>query len=349
MQASTSLQHRIARAAYRAVRGAFHAGIGSRSAMSIAKLCGVRKASVFMFHRFSEDPRIGGTHPDLLRQMLASLRRQGVAFLRLSDLLSYVAERRELPGPTAVITVDDGYADFAHLAAPILEGFDVRPTVFLVSEFVAGRQWCWWDRVGEAFDRTERTEFELPCNGQQLHFRIEGPGDRRPIAQTYIEALKRVSNDDRLTALAMLGSCLEVELPDTPPPQYAALTWDTIRRLERAGVDFAPHTMTHPILSRTTPEQLRMEIAGSWSALRANLADPTPIFCYPNGTADSYGPREIAMLRKYGMLGAVAFRPSYVDPSVCTETDRFSLARFAAPEDVPSASYLASGLAWNGD
>lgn len=341
------MTERISRAAYRAVRGVAYAGLGSRPALSIARLCGVRKAAVFMFHRFSDGGLSEGTDVTMLRRMLSTLRRQGVTVLRLAELLKHVEERRELSGPTAVFTIDDGYADFEHLAAPIFEGFDIQPTVFLVTEFVAARQWCWWDRVMESFTQTRMREIVLTCGLRQHRYTMGHPLERRANARAFIEALKWVPDSERLHALAKMGEWLDVGLSSAPPPAYAALNWDAVRRLERAGVDFAPHTMTHPMLSRVSDEQLSAEVQGSWSALRHELRDPTPIFSYPNGSPDSYGPREIDAVRSSGLAGAVAFRRRYVNPLDSRADNRFALARFPAPSTVNDASYLASGLAWD--
>lgn len=339
--------HRFSRAVYHAARGIAYAGIGSRPALSIARLCGVKKAAVFMFHRFSDGGVGNGTDITMLRQMLTTLRKQGLTFMRLRDLLTHVAERRELPGPTAVFTVDDGYADFEYLAAPIFEGFDSQPTVFVVTEFVAARQWNWWDRVYESFAQTRMREIVLTCGSQHHRFDMSQPLERRANARAFIETLKWVPDAERLTALSQMGEWLDVGLASAPPPAYAALGWDAVRRLERNGVDFAPHTMTHPMLSRVSAEQLRQEVDGSWSALKREVRDPTPIFCYPNGSPDSFGQREIDVVRASGLAGAVAFRRRYVSPSSCSGDDRFSISRFPVPSDVSAASYVASGLAWD--
>lgn len=341
------ITERISRAAYRAVRGVAYAGLGSRPAVSIARLCGVKKAAIFMFHRFSDGGIGEGTDVTTLRRMLSTLRRQGITFMRLRDLFAHVEERRELPGPTAVFTVDDGYADFEYLAAPIFEGFDSQPTVFLVTEFVAARQWCWWDRVMESFTQTRMREIVLTCGLRHHRYTMGHPLERRANARAFIEALKWVPDSERLHALKMMPEWLDVGLSAAPPPAYSALGWDAARRLERRGVDFAPHTMTHPMLSRVSAEQLRAEVVGSWAAVRHELRDPTPIFSYPNGSPDSFGPREIDVVRTSGLAGAVAFRRRYVNPLDCLAEDRFALARFPAPSTVNDASYLASGLAWD--
>lgn len=340
---------RLARAVFRAARGVAQAGIASRPAMTFARIFGVRKATIFMLHRFTEGGGEAlGTEVTMLRDMLGMLRRQGVQFMRLRDLAAHVEARTDLTRPTAVFTVDDGYQDFAQLAAPIFQGFDCSPTVFLVTEFVGGRQWCWWDRVTEAFLRSPLRAVSLTCDGRGFSFLLGSEAERRAGAASFIEELKWMPDAERLRVVEHVGTLLGVELPARVPDNYAPLSWDDVRRLEREGVDFGPHTLTHPVLSRVSAEKSRSEILQSWADVRRECYDPAPVFCYPNGSLDSFGPREINIVRESGMAGAVAFRRRYVDPRSCSVDDRYTLSRFPAPADLASAGYLASGLAWEG-
>jgi hypothetical protein len=101
-------------------------------------------------------------------------------------------------------------------------------------------------------------------------------------------------------------------------------------------------------MTRVSAEQSRNEILRSWADVRRECVNPAPVFCYPNGSLDSFGPREINVVRESGMTGAVAFRRRYVDPRTCSVEDRYCLSRFPAPPDLAAAGYLASGMAWEG-
>lgn len=338
----------LARAVLRAARGVARAGLASRPAVSLARFFGVRRATIFTLHRFTDGGgEARGTDIAMLRSVLARLRRQGVDFMRLRDLATHVRTRTPLAGPTAVFTVDDGYRDFSDLAAPIFAGFDCPTTVFLITEFTAGRTWCWWDRVTVAFLTSPLREVTVTIDGRALRFALGHPDERRLGAAAVIDALKWVRDVERRRVVGGIGELLRVELKDTPDEAHGALGWGEVRSLASTGVDFAPHSLTHPILSRLPVEHARREILQSWSDLRAELPDPAPVFSYPNGTADSFGTREIDIVRESGMMGAVAIERRYVDPTRGADEDRFRIARFSTPEDPTSAGYLASGMAWD--
>jgi len=339
---------RLARDFYRAARGVARAGLASRPALSLARLVGVRRATIFTLHRFTDGGGDEmGTNVTVLRQVLARLRRQGVAFMRLRDLAAQVHTRTPLAGPTAVFTVDDGYADFADLAAPIFAGFDCPTTVFLVTDFVAGRTWCWWDRIDIAFLRSPLKQVAVRVDGRVLRFVLGAPAERRMQSAVVIEALKWVRDGERQRVVRTIGDLLDVEMQDTPDAAHAALRWDAVRTLASTGVDFAPHSLTHPVLSRLPLERARHEIQQSWADLQAQVDDPAPVFGYPNGSNDSFGAREIDIVRESGMMGAVAVERRYVEPTACGMDDRFRLSRFASPEDPTTAGYLASGMKWD--
>src|ERR1700722_6235165 len=90
-----------------------------------------RIAPIFTLHRF-RDVEIGnpGHDPQLLRDNLSWLRANNCSLLSLTELLDRLAEGAPLKRVVA-FTVDDGYAEFARIAAPIFAEFDCPVTVFL--------------------------------------------------------------------------------------------------------------------------------------------------------------------------------------------------------------------------
>ena len=128
-------------------------------------------ATIFMLHRFTATGSGPGHSVTLLTEQLAHLRRQRYRLIGLPELLAELAEAgRPLP-PTVAFTVDDGYADFATLAAPVFAEFDCPVTVFLATGFLDGELWLWWDRVRCSFKRALRRTCSLTLDGETLHYR----------------------------------------------------------------------------------------------------------------------------------------------------------------------------------
>jgi len=88
---------------------------------------------------------------DRFERQMQWLAQQGRPVIGLEEIVACRRESR-LPPPDAVaITVDDGYADFATIAAPILRRHGFPAAVFVVSGRVGGEND--WDRDGELSGR----------------------------------------------------------------------------------------------------------------------------------------------------------------------------------------------------
>src|SRR5437879_6917080 len=122
--------------------------------------------SIFTFHRFA-DPDLGvvGHDPAALRDHLAYLRRHRYRLLSLTDVIRDLEEGGGGP-PTVAFTVDDGYGDFARIAAPVFAEFDCPVTLFVTTGFVDGLLWLWWDRVTYLFEHTPSSTLMLNLHSQ---------------------------------------------------------------------------------------------------------------------------------------------------------------------------------------
>lgn len=319
--------------------------LGSQRMQALTRRFARPSATLFMLHRF-RDPEAGieGQDPATLRRALIALRAQQVRFLSLRDLMRHISAEEPLPGPSAVFTVDDGYADFGRIAAPLFAEFDCPVTVFVTTEFVAARMWCWWDRLSYAFAHSPRRSLSVEWSEQLVSIDLGTPRQRIAEAAKFAEQLKSFRDADRRLILSRIYRAAGVDIPEKAPSEFAAMDWTTIRRLEGTGVEFGPHSRSHPILSREDDARAREEIFGSWQDLQRECRAPAPVFCYPNGTADSFGARDTALVRDAGMIGAVAYLPGQVDPRRVSVEDRFRLPRRVMPSNPERTPLAVSGV-----
>jgi peptidoglycan/xylan/chitin deacetylase (PgdA/CDA1 family) len=243
------------------------------------------------------------------------------------------------------VTIDDGYSDQGDIACPILIDFDCPATIFVTSGFLDGDLWFWWDQIGYILVKSEyrRVSLEVPSGTLDLDL-----ADRNAVAASRASlerVCKAVPNDVRLELIERLARLAGVDVPAQAPASHAPMSWDDVRRLERSGIGFGPHTVTHPILSRTTDAQSRREIATSWERLCAEAAHPVDVFCYPNGQADDFSDREVATIRELGLSGAVTGMDGYITRDSYGRADqRYRLPRFAFPEDPATLTQYVNGL-----
>jgi peptidoglycan/xylan/chitin deacetylase (PgdA/CDA1 family) len=278
---------------------------------------------ILMLHRFgSNTGGAPGFSAQALRAQLSTLRQHAFRVLPLLEALDRI-ERGEPLERSVVLTVDDGYADFHDVALPVFAEFDCPVTVFLATGFLDGSTWLWWDRVTEALSRI---------------------GQAREAA-TRIEALKRLPEEERVSALDALAAESGMPVDTPPPPHCAPMTWDMVRNAGARGVTFGPHTVTHPILSRTGAQQAEREITESWRRVREETGAAIPVFCYPNGGPEDQGPREFRLVEDAGLRAAVTTIPGFASAEVLRGgVTRFAIPRFGHPSETPRLLQLASGL-----
>jgi len=110
--------------------------------------------AILMYHAFAP---AGGTASrfvvpiDRFERQLEALLRRGHRPLSLSAYLEYRRGHRFPPPRSFVVTIDDGYTEVEHLAAPVLRRLGIPATVF-IAEATLGRTNS-WDRSGPLAER----------------------------------------------------------------------------------------------------------------------------------------------------------------------------------------------------
>lgn len=305
------------------------------------------RATIFMLHRF-DCPDIGVRGHDVafIRKVLRHLRLNKYELLSLRELFARVANGGQLFRRSVAFTVDDGYFDHAQVAAPIFAEFDCPVTTFVTTGFLDQQLWFWWDQIEFVFESTRRPAISVCTGFKTIHYQIDGPGKRADGIDDFTGYCKTLKTDERHQAIACLAEAAEVELSVKPPARYAPMTWEALRAAEQQGMEFGPHTVTHPILSQSSDEQSAHEVTQSWEKLRREAKNPVPVFCYPNGQFVDFGEREIRVVRQAGLYGAVSGEPGYFDRGhIMRDADeRYRARRFAFPDNMTDLIQYVSGI-----
>jgi peptidoglycan/xylan/chitin deacetylase (PgdA/CDA1 family) len=299
-----------------------------------------------MLHRFADPERnVAGFDPARLRLLLSYLRRHRYQLVDLRTILGQVRGDGPPIRRAVAFTIDDGYREQATVAAPIFAEFDCPVTTFVVTGFLDGALWLWWDRIAFIFRHTTRPALDVAVNGARRHYVLGSRGEKERGQDDFTSYCKRVPDAVRDAALHALATAADVEVPHSPPATYGPMTWDELRSAERRGMTFGPHTVTHPILSHTDDQRSRAEIRDSWQRLQAEARSPVPVFAYPNGTTADYGAREIQTARHIGLEGACSCILAYTTLRRLRAPDgAFHIPRFAMPDDLAHFIQLVSGL-----
>lgn len=301
---------------------------------------------IFMLHRMhAPDYGVVGHSTDFLDRALNYLSNNNYNFLSLAQLVQCLDGDLALPKNAVVFTCDDGFWDHAEIVAPTLAKYDCPLTIFLITGFIDGELWPWDYRVKHILGETRKSTIDVVVANNSLHFKLDSEQARERATRVLRDRLKDCEHTEFLRALHELEERAGVEISSRPPKAHRPMTWDQARALEKTNVRFAPHAVTHTILSKMTDETAEYEITHSWRRLQEELERPLPVFCYPTGRTSDFGSREINLINKAGLELAVATTPGYVDIKNDHVADkRYQLNRFGFPDTMKDLIQYASWI-----
>ncbi|MGO9961462.1 MAG: glycosyltransferase [Solirubrobacteraceae bacterium] len=119
---------------------------GERPALWKPEPISSSEVPILMYHRVSDDytpaTRPWCVTPAEFAAQMSFLAESGYHSITLDEWWEHANARRPLPGRPFILSFDDGYADFAEHAWPVLSALGFRAHVFLVTSFV-GRSNDW--------------------------------------------------------------------------------------------------------------------------------------------------------------------------------------------------------------
>lgn len=206
-----------------------------------------------------------------------------------------------LPRRAVAITFDDGYADNAEVALPILRRYGLKATFFVAAGYLDGG--CMWnDRVLEALRAMPGESLEFSDPAGETVYSLRSWEDRRLAAKRLVGRLKYLDETERERRIGALLRRAAIHSPSGLMMRSAQ-----VRTLHEAGMEIGGHTMNHPILSRVDDARAGEEIAAGKARLESLIGAPLRAFAYPNGRPDTdYAARHVRMVREAGFSCAVS-------------------------------------------
>lgn len=187
------------------------------------------------------------------------------------------------PKPPVLVTFDDGYRNNAGLAAPLLSRKGFPAAFFLSTGYIGGNRVLWPDEVFARVLAWPAASLADPAGVRHPVPQTQSP--REALAFATIAACKNCSDASRRAYLAYLARETPRCEPLHDPSVQQFMSWEEVRGLAAAGFDLGSHTITHPILSSLSPENLRDELRGSRATLERQTGRSCSALAYPNGRA----------------------------------------------------------------
>ncbi len=277
------------------------AALLEKSLLSLFSPGGKRGLSILIYHRVlpQKDPLFPGEVDRAEFSSQMALLKSRFNVLPLAEAVQR-AKRGSLPARAAAITFDDGYADNADVALPVLQEHGLHATFFVASGFLDGGR-MWNDSVIELVRRAPDGVLDASTLGLGTHA-LHSLADRQRAVPALIGQLKYLPMAERLEQVGRLAQLAGCTLPDD-----LMMRSSQVKALHAAGMGIGAHTVNHPILARLTDTQAREEIAQGKLALEDLIGEKVTLFAYPNGKpGEDYLPQHVAMARELRFEGAVS-------------------------------------------
>jgi peptidoglycan/xylan/chitin deacetylase (PgdA/CDA1 family) len=246
--------------------------------------------AVLTYHRVADPSTRPWLYPGLISASPAAFERQMELVARhfkpvsMDRLMAAWRGETELPRRAILITFDDAYVDFQENAWPVLRRTGIPVTMFVPTAYPdEGGSPFWWDRLWAALlAAKERADLGDPFGSVLL-----STAEKRSMAARWLIDHHQAMDHD--AAMASVDAiCRRLGQVDGG---RSVLSWAELRTLAAGGVSLAPHSHTHPLLTRIAPGTLEVELTASREELERYAQDDartvaTNVIAYPAGAFD---------------------------------------------------------------
>jgi len=271
-----------------------------------------QRLTVLNYHRVNDPdqsgfdmfkPNVSATPEGFAAQL--DYLQQRFNIVSIGEIVAWLRGEGDLPRHAALITFDDGYCDNLTHAAPFLKERSLPALIFLTTDHIGRSEPFYWDLAAYCFHHSQRDNVDLPLVGHQSWNSTAG---RETVMRRWVEQLKTIHNTEIDRYVEKLPDLLDVSVADDA---FAGLTlsWEQVRHLAAQGVAMGSHTMSHPILTRISPDQAQNELAGSKARIEEEIGRRVESFAYPNGGAADFNPAIMALAREVGYAAAFTLLP----------------------------------------
>jgi peptidoglycan/xylan/chitin deacetylase (PgdA/CDA1 family) len=267
---------------------------------------------------------------DVFEQHMLFLQKH-FCILQFSELLQMWKDKRwDDSKRYCVITFDDGWLDNYIHAFPILSKYNIPATIFLPTSLIGTNHWFWPDRLGfilqKCFSLSEGKHIRLlyetwPWMKNGRFNNIDCKID------SIIETVKQLS-DDRITQLLNDATTI---FKLTFPDERLLLNWEEVTEMSNKSITFGSHSASHAILTKLTPDHIKMEMKMSMYTLREKNINYVPVLCYPNG---DYNDVITELAKDTGYMAGVSTRFGIEDR---LPRDQYALKRIGIHNDISAS------------
>jgi peptidoglycan/xylan/chitin deacetylase (PgdA/CDA1 family) len=286
------------------------------------------------------DPELDGNlvSADSFRRQLRFLKDQ-YNVISPEQFLLWSEAGHELPPRSVLLTCDDGLRNCLFEMLPILQEFEIKCLFFVTGASLSrAPTMLWYEELYLMFLAVSETfSPELLALGLQIEASV-----------SWQELIKKFSQYDlnrRKTLLRKLRTQLGLSAQwdfqyredRALSRRFLVLNELELHRLAQAGMCIGAHTLSHPMLSQSSPEEAWSEISQNKNDLERVLGQKIWALAYPFGDSSSVTSRELQMAKRAGYKAAFL----NVGGTMGRQTPKFALPRIHITAAMSLAEFAA--------
>lgn len=298
-----------------------------------------RAPVVFTVHRRANPAKgILGHDTETIKRFLDFLQEHRYRVLTVDQIIEELAQGNSgALTNTVAFTFDGGFADQAQLVRDAFLPFGFPATMFVATDFIDGKDWLWDTKIKWICFNAVNASVRILIYGKTIDLQLHDKENRHKSDKVLRNVLKYLPPAKLNATLNILAEQAGVTIPVVPPEEHRPISWNEARELERHGINFGSHSVSHYVFSSLNWQEAEYQIEISAQRIRAELEKPSEIFCYPVGDRRDFTGREMLLLPKHGYKAAVTMNPGVFEIKNHREhknIERFEYNRIALPDNL---------------
>ena len=262
--------------------------------------------SILMFHRVTKHHVNGSRlHLDSLEitadyfERIIKYIKKKYDVLAIGDIADFIRKKRKKR--FVCITFDDGYRDNYDVAYPILKQYQVPAAIYICTSFPDKSAVLWPYALEALLLQNDRISIEH--QGGVKSFKAQTLEQKRNVYDQVWNIMSVMSYAEINDIFNQYG--LNIKKMVTT----MAMDWEQIKVLsDDPLITIGAHTVTHPIMSGLSHNEVEREIVESRSIIESHIGKHVEHFSYPFGAEGMVGEREFHLVEQFGFKTGVTTR-----------------------------------------
>lgn len=212
--------------------------------------------------------------------------KKSYTIISLDNFIAYKNKKiRNIPNNAIILTFDDGYKNCYTQLFPLLKKYNVPATIFLPTAYIDKKEIAWYDTVTYCIAETKEKEiiveekkYSLDSNEKKVAALVELKRKVRDSSVKREQLLKEIEQKTKIKR----NSCNSGNNED-----FQFMTWEQCREMQKAGISFGSHSVTHQIMIALSESEGKDELLLSKQTVEEKLNKECIAFAYPFGYSNT--------------------------------------------------------------